>query len=95
MSKGGELPQDLGFVSGHSKILDECKELVFIEDDIPKNELEKIMSSHKVIRSEYVSIVCCDIMKLEKLAPLIFSVFEQQYMDFSERITLSQKFHEC
>jgi hypothetical protein len=95
MSKAYALPQEFGYISGHSKLLDTCTEVRIIENDIPLDELEKIMSSHKVIRSEYMSHVCCDLLHVKKIAPKIGAVFEEQYVRFCETLTLPQKFFEC
>jgi len=49
MSKAYALPRIYGYISGHSKLLDECTDIKIIESDIPFDELERIMNGHKVI----------------------------------------------
>jgi len=95
MSKAYALPQEFGYISGHSKLLDTCVEIRVIENDIPLDELNRIMSSHKVIRSDFVSHICVDLLHVKHIAPKIGALFESQYVKFCETITLPQKFFEC
>lgn len=95
MSKAYALPSDYGFISGHSKLLDTCAEIRLIESDIPIDELEAIMASHKIIRSEFMSHVCVDLLHVKHIAPKIGALFEEQYIKFSEILTLPQKFYDC
>ena len=95
MSKAYALPVEYGFIAGHSKLLDTCMEVKIIEGDIPMDELEKIMSSHKVIRGEFVSHICVDLLHVKHIAPKIGALFESQYIQFCETLTLPQKFFEC
>jgi hypothetical protein len=94
MSKAYALPSDCGYVSGHSKLLDTCEEIKIIEYDLPGPELEKIMSSHKVIRTDFVTHVCVNLLHIKAIAPKLGALFEAQYIKFSEILTLPQKFHE-
>ena len=95
MSKAYALPAEYGYISGHSAILDTCEEIRLIESDLPLDELEKIMESHKVIRSEFMSHVCVDLLHVKHIAPKIGALFEIQYLRFSETLTMPQKFYEC
>jgi hypothetical protein len=95
MSKAYELPKEYGYISCHSKVLDECKETVLIENDIPQDELQAIMSHSKVIRGDYVTHVCCDLLSCKKIAPRIGAIFEEQYISFAQQITMPQRFFEC
>jgi hypothetical protein len=95
MSKAYALPAEYGFISGHSKLLDTCAEIILIENDIPIDELDKIASCRKVIRSEFVSHVCVDLLHVKQIAPKIGALFEEQYLKFSEILTLPQKFYDC
>jgi len=45
MSKAYALPRIYGYISGHSKLLDECTDIKIIESDIPFDELERIMNA--------------------------------------------------
>jgi len=59
MSKAYALPRIYGYISGHSKLLDECTDIKIIESDIPFDELERIMNGHKGhSRLIYVSYLC-------------------------------------
>ena len=93
MSKAYALPGEFGYISGHSSILDDLKEYVLSEGDFPEDEITLLMSSHKVIRKDHVSIICCDLLSVKELCPTIGAIFEDQYKTFSDRITLPQKFH--
>jgi hypothetical protein len=95
MSKAYALPREYGYISGHSKLLDECSEIKIIESDIPFDELERIMSGHKVIHGSYMSHVCVDLLHVRQIAPKIGALFEKQYLEFCEAITLPQKFNYC
>lgn len=93
LSKAYGLPGEYGYVSGHSSILDKLKEITVDEFDIPKDELTEIIHKSKVIKHDYIEIICCDLLKVESFAPLIYSAFSDQYTEFSQKITLPQKFH--
>jgi hypothetical protein len=95
MSKAYALPSDYGYISGHSKLLDTCAEIRLIESDIPLDELNKIYSCRKVIRSEFMSHVCVDLLHVKRIAPRIGALFEDQYLKFTEILTLPQKFYDC
>lgn len=93
MSKAYDLPREYGFIAGHSSILDTLKEIDLNMDEVDQDELGRIVSQSKVISGDFVSIICCDLLKCDKLAPRLHALFEQQYIDFSCRITLPQKFN--
>ena len=86
------LPIEYGYISGHSKILDSLKEISIIVDDLDNEELNKLASHSKVIHSEYVNLICTDLLHAQKIAPKIYDLFYSQYLRFSEIITLPQKF---
>jgi hypothetical protein len=95
MSKAYALPSDYGYVAGHSKLLDTCEEIRLIESDLPLDELNALCSCRKVIRSEFMSHVCVDLLHVKAIAPKIGALFEDQYIRFSETLTLPQKFFDC
>jgi hypothetical protein len=95
MSKAFALPQEYGYISGHSKLLDLCEEIKLIEGDIPIDELNAIMSGHKVIRSDFMSHVCVDLLHVKNIAPKIGALFDEQYIKFCETLSLPQKFYDC
>lgn len=93
MSKAYDLPREYGYISGHSPILDELKEIDILLEDCPREELDNLARHSKVIAGDYVSLICCDLLHCGNLAPKINALFERQYIDFCERITLPQKFN--
>jgi hypothetical protein len=92
MSKAFDLPRAYGLISGHSAILDTLKEIDIIADDLPREEVANLITISKVIPGDFVTLILCDLLQCAKLAPLIFSAFEKQYKNFSETISLKQKF---
>jgi hypothetical protein len=92
MSKGQGLPIEYGYISGHSKVLDTLKDTSIIVDDLDTDELNKLASHSKVIHSEYVNLICTDLLRCAKTAPKIYDLFYSQYLQFSEILTLPQKF---
>lgn len=92
MAKGQGLPSNYGYISGHSKVLDTLKETQIIVDDLDNAELERLCSKSKVIRGEYVSLICTNLIRCQKSAPKIYSIFLAQYLAFSAIITMPQKF---
>jgi hypothetical protein len=93
MSKGHELPGFLGYVWGCSHILKSLKEVVYISDDLPTDEIALLRKKSKLIDREYVTMICADLLHVEQLAPQIAALFKEQYIRFSETITLPQKFN--
>jgi len=82
--KAYALPRIYGYISGHSKLLDECTDIKIIESDIPFDELERIMNGHKVIHGSYMSHICVDLLRVKKIAPKIGALFESQYLQLSK-----------
>jgi hypothetical protein len=93
MSKAYELPGDFGYIAGFSPILKSLPELVIEPDNSLVEEIEKLVKSEKVIKHDYVSIVCVDLLKVKDKAPNLFAVFEAQYIENSNLITLPQRFN--
>lgn len=93
MSKAYELPGDFGYIAGFSQLLGKLPELV-IEPDNPINEeIRQLTQTSKVIKHDYVSIVCVDLLTIKERFPNLFSVFERQYLANSELVTLPQRFN--
>jgi len=93
MSKAYELPGNYGYIAGFSPILKNLPELL-IEPDSPLNEeINNLVKTSKVIKHEYVSIVCVDLLQVKERAPNLFSVFEAQYINNSNLVTMPQKFN--
>lgn len=93
LSKAYDLPGNYGYISGHSSVLDELKEFTMAEDVYPVAELNRLIDHFKTIRKDYVTVICCDLLKIKEMCPIIGALFEEQYLAFSQRITLPQKFH--
>lgn len=92
MSKAYELPGDFGYIAGFSPVLKSLPELLVEPDSPLTEEIRALLKSEKVIKHEYVSIICVDLLKVKERAPNLFAVFESQYLANSELITLPQKF---
>jgi hypothetical protein len=95
MSKAYDLDNDCGYVWGKSSILDECKENAYTESELDSDELLRIQKAGKTVGDQYVTHVCIDLLKVEKIAPKIYKVFEEMYIRFEEKITQPQKFEYC
>lgn len=92
MSKAYDLPGEYGYISGHSSVLNSLKEITLIENDCPLDEVEKLKSCSRVIRRDYVTIICNDLLTIKDKCPKLFAIFNEQYEKFSEIITLPQRF---
>lgn len=92
LSKAHYLPGEYGYISGHSSVLDSLKETVLIEDEWPRHEIDAIAKASKVITHDFITHICCDLLKIKEIAPTIGALFEKQYIAFSESLTLTQKF---
>jgi len=92
MGKAYDLPGNMGYVYGNSRILTELKEKDLAEWEVNTNELEKVQKSHKTIKHDYTQHICCNLLHLQKIAPDLYQLFYDQYVQFSEKITLPQKF---
>jgi len=93
MAKAYELPCQLGRIFGYSKLLDKCSEICISEFDKCWDEVSLLGAKYRVIGSDYVSHMCVNLLSVKKIAPEIWALFEQQYLAFSEKLTLPQKFH--
>jgi hypothetical protein len=92
MSKAYDLPGKLGYVYGNSRILTELKEKDLSEWEIESNEYSELKKNYKVIEHDYTQHICCNLLHVRKIAPKLAELFEEQYVNFSEKITLPQKF---
>jgi hypothetical protein len=103
MSKGESIPvydknlsdfenKSIGYLWGKSKVLDECKELTLMEGEIPNGDLYNIYQKFKIVGDEFVKHVCVDLMKVKDIAPVLFNLFYQQFLDFNSKISLIQRF---
>jgi hypothetical protein len=93
MSKAYELPGDFGYIAGFSQILNKLPELIIEPDNILTEDIRNLMKISKVIKHDYVSIICVDLLKVKDKFPNLFSVFEVQYLANSDLVTLPQKFN--
>lgn len=93
MSKAYELPGSYGYISGCSPILKQLKEIV-VTPDLPEvADIAKMLKSEKVIKKDFVTFICVDLLKVKDKYPLLFSLFERQYLEFTQALTLPQKFN--
>ena len=92
MSKAYDLPGQLGYVYGNSRILTELKECDLSEWEIDMNEYKALKKGYKVIQHDYTQHICCNLLQVKKIAPKLYEQFQEQYVQFSEKITLPQKF---
>ena len=93
MSKAFDLPREYGYISGHSAILDELKEIVQDEGEYPCDELLKLIDLCHVFKDAFVTHISLNLLHVGKLCPRLGAIFEKQYLQFSEAITLPQKFN--
>lgn len=92
MSKGTEIWFKVGKLWGCSKLLKELKEIKFIEDELPLNLLERLSRFNKLLLTEYSSFICLNPLKLGKEFAEIKEEFLIQYTEFSQKISLPQRF---
>ena len=93
MSKAYELPGDFGYIAGFSQILNKLPELIIEPDNILTDSIRELMKVYKVIKHDFVSIICVDLLTIKDKFPELFEAFERQWLNNSELITLPQKFH--
>lgn len=93
MSKAYELPGDFGYIAGFSQILNRVPEIIIEPDNILTNSIRELMKQYKVIKHDYVSIICVDLLTIKDKFPDLFAVFERQWLNNSELITLPQRFN--
>jgi len=80
MSKAYELPGDFGYISGHSSILNNLPEVIIFPDNAVVNEIEQVVKQYKIIKHDYVSIVCVDLLKVKDKFPGIDKEFGEIIM---------------
>ena len=90
LSKAFEMPKEYGYISGHSEVLEELKEVAFIESELPIQELQEICKHYKTIKDTFITHTCVDLMQVKDIAPVIFEYFRQQYEGFKEMISLPE-----
>lgn len=92
MAKAYELPRKYGYISGHSEILEECKEQKFFEHDLPCEEIAALKKNFRTLSDQFLTHIFVDLRRIQAIAPTIHYYFMKQFLDFQERITLPQKF---
>ena len=92
MSKAYDLPGSCGYVYGNSRILTQLKETDLSEFEIDFEEIKALKKVYRTIKHDYTEHICCDLLKIKDIAPQLYSYFEKQYVNFSEQITLPQRF---
>jgi hypothetical protein len=93
MSKAYEIPKELGYISGHSEILEKCKEPIFIESELPKDEILLLQKKFRTIRDQFITHTCVDLRRIQAIAPTIHFWFMRQFEKFQTDITLPQKYY--
>lgn len=92
MSKAYSLDKSLGYISGHSVVLDNLKENRFIEGDLPSEELNVLSENYRTMRDLFLTHICVDLRTVQKLAPTVYFWFDRQFKEFQDQITLPQKY---
>lgn len=92
LSKAYSIPRELGYVAGHSEGLEKCKEELFIEGDLNKDELLLLQNTFRTIKDQFITHVCVDLRVLKDCVPDIFSNFDRQFKKFQELITHEQRY---
>jgi hypothetical protein len=92
MSKAYDLPGNCGYVYGYSRILKELKEIDVSEWEINQDEYKELKKNYKTISHDYTQHICCNLLHVKKIAPQLYELFTKQYVEFSNKITLPQKF---
>jgi len=93
LSKAYELPRNLGYVAGRSQVLVDCKELHLFPDEYDYDEINTLKSMSYYIEYDHFSHICCDLKMFKGMCPWLYSVFMGQVSNFSEKLSLPQKFH--
>jgi hypothetical protein len=92
LSKAFGLPREYGYVAGHSAVIDDCKELHLFPGDYSLGELEALREVSFMIVTDYLCHFSVDLIDFLHLTPSLGSLFRKQVIEFSERLTLPQKF---
>ena len=95
LTKDGHIVEKVGKLWGFSRVLKDCQEVTLIENDIDATEYQKLTTAFKTIQDEFMTFVCFDPHHIKKLCPKLYAVFETMYMEFTNRISLPQKFYYC
>lgn len=93
LSKAEMIPKSLGYVAGHSDIINDCKEIEFIPDPDEEQEIKKLQETHYTIYEDHYTHICCNMLHAKKDFPRLGALFESMYMEFCEKLTLPQKFN--
>ena len=84
--------EKVGHLWGCSQVLKDLKETILIEGEINNPELFSIYNANKIVGNEWVKICLVDWKLVKSIAPTIYSIFEKQFYDFQEKISLTQRF---
>lgn len=94
LSKAYDLPGKYGYISGHSSILNKLKEVTVYTGEGFEEEIIKLKAVGKTIRHEYVTVIYANLLEIKVQFPKLHAVFEEQYLRFSQVLTLPQRFFE-
>lgn len=92
MAKVAVIDENIGYLWGKSKVLSDLKEIVLIEGEVNYDELYSIYSKFKTIGNEFVKICLVNFMKVNSIAPELYSLFKAQFFEFQSKISLPQRF---
>ncbi len=92
ISKAYCMPASYGYIAGWSRVLNTLRETTIFEGDAIDAEIPTILGKARVKVTDWVTLAFCDILTLKDIAPGIYAVFEKQYQQFCEVLTLPQKF---
>lgn len=92
MSKAHALPRELGYVAGHSKILEELEEPKYIQGDLPQEEILDLYQYGRTIRDLFLTHCCIDLRRVQSVAPTLYYYFMKQFERFQAQISLPQKY---
>lgn len=92
LSKAHYLPRELGYIAGHSAVLDNCKEIELFPGEYDYEEVAAVAKIHHTIYEEFFTHICCNLAFCEKIAPGLHAVFKEMLHEFSIKLSFPQKF---
>lgn len=95
LTKDGHVYENVGRLWGCSRVLNDTKEYTFIENDIDREEYEKLTKVFKTIQDDFMTFICFNPLDVKRLCPKLYKVFNEMYTEFCQKITLPQKFTFC
>lgn len=93
MAKDCKFTFACGRLWGKSKVLDSIEEPTLIENELPVEEYTELRKRFKMIQDSIITLVCCDPLRVKKIAPQIYEIFESFYVRNVELICQRQRFY--